>query len=94
MNLNMSATVELNHRIVIEGLLHSKHQASEIIRDTGYALRTVYRIVRSNERQRYQRKVCNLRTYTIHSKSFLVFEPFICCKFIKTNCSGAKKAEY
>ena len=46
----MSANVEMNHRIVIAELFHAGHKASEIIRDTGYAPRTVYRIV-SNLRQ-------------------------------------------
>ena len=38
----MSASVEMNHRIVIVELFHAEHKASEIIRDTGYAPRTVY----------------------------------------------------
>ena len=38
----MSASVEMNHRIVIAKLFHAGHKASEIIRDTGYAPRTVY----------------------------------------------------
>ena len=32
----MSASVEINHRIVIAELFHAGHKVSEIIRDTGY----------------------------------------------------------
>ena len=41
----MSDSVEKNRRIVIAELFHAGCKASEIIRDTGYAPRTVYRIV-------------------------------------------------
>ena len=41
----MSGSVEKNCRIVIAELFHARRKASEIIRDTGYAPRTVYRIV-------------------------------------------------
>ena len=68
----MSASVEMNHRIVIVELFHTGHKASEIIRDTGYAPRTVYRIV-SNLRQGkgIQRKAYSPRSDRIRTKRFL-----------------------
>ena len=46
----MSASVELNHLIVIVELSHPSHMASAIIRDTDYAPRIVYKVL-SNLRQ-------------------------------------------
>ena len=68
----MSASVEMNHRIVIAELFHAGHKASEIIRDTGYAPRTVYRIV-SNLRQGkgIRKKAHSPRSDRIHTKRFL-----------------------
>ena len=62
----------MNHRIVIAELFHAGHKASEIIRDTGYAPRTVYRIV-SNLRQGkgIQRKAHSPRSDRIRTKRFL-----------------------
>ena len=68
----MSASVVKNHRIVIAGLFHAGRKASGIIRDTGYAPRTVYRIV-SNLRdgKGILRKAHSPRSDKIRTKRFL-----------------------
>lgn len=68
----MSDSVEKNRRIVIAELFHAGRKASEIIRDTGYAPRTVYRIV-SNLRdgKGILRKAHSPRNDKIRTKRFL-----------------------
>ena len=63
---------ELNHRIVISELFHVGKKTSDIIKDTGYASRTVYRIV-SNLRKgkSIERKSHAPRADKIRTKRFL-----------------------
>ena len=61
----MFANVELNHRIVIAELLHA------VMRDTGYAPRTVYRILSSlGQGKDIQRKAHGPNSDRKHTKFF------------------------
>ena len=46
----MSFSVEFHHRTVTAELLHNEYTASDIIRDTGYATRTVCRTFKTGIR--------------------------------------------
>ena len=58
----------MNHRIIIVELFEIERKASDIIRDTDYALRTGYQIA-SNIRP--PKKIHSLRNDKIHTNIFL-----------------------
>ena len=68
----MSDSVEKNRRMVIAELFHAGRKASEIIRDTGYAPRTVYRILSNlREGKGILRKAYSPKSDKIRTKRFL-----------------------
>ena len=63
---------ELNHRIVISELFHAGKKTSDIIKDTGYASQTVYRIVSNLRKAKsIERKSHDPRADKICTKRFL-----------------------
>ena len=68
----MKISVESSHRMIIAELHHIGHKSSGIIKETGYAARTVYHTVVSlKQGNGIQRKTHSPRSDNKHTKRFL-----------------------